>query len=500
MKALVQYIQGLEVTQGDLVGEGVTVFPWEKKFLKGAFAPGVSTSSLSIGRGNGKTSLIAAIAAAALDGPLAQPRSEILLVASTLSQARIAYHHVLAFLGNPKADKRKWATLDSPQKAEIVNKTNGVLLRCISSKPEGAHGAAAGLVIADEPAQWAHNTRDAMLAALETGLGKIPNSRMIALGTQPEDVEHWFSGWLAGSADYCQVHAAAETDPVHHKKTWRKANPSFDYLPSLAQAIARDSGKAKTDSRSLQAFKSLRLNLPVADTTAAELLTPAELALCETDSLPERDGQPIFGVDLGATAAMSCVAAYFETGRLEVLGAFPSIPSLKERGEFDGVGDSYCRMFDRNEIVTTEGRTVDVAELLETAIERFGYPAVVLGDRHRAGELLDAMDAVGLDIAYIPRGQGFKDGSEDARAFKTAVLNGKVRLSPTLLVRSALSGARVVSDPAGNIKLAKSGDGGGRKSRHRDDAAAAMILAVAQGQRQPAPVVSEFGGYVGLAG
>ena len=333
MKALIQYIQGLEVTQGDLVGEGVTVFPWERKFLKGAFAPGVSTSALSIGRGNGKTSLIAAIAAAALDGPLAQPRSEILLVASTLSQARIAYHHVLAFLGDPKANKRQWATLDSPQKCEITNKTNGVLLRCISSKPEGAHGAAAGLVIADEPAQWAHNTRDAMLAALETGLGKIPNSRMVALGTQPEDPEHWFSGWLAGRADYCQVHAATDSDEVHHKKTWRKANPSMDYLPSLAKAIARDSGKAKTDSRSLQAFKSLRLNLPVADTTAAELLTPGELSLCETDSLPEREGLPVFGVDLGATAAMSACAAYWsKTGLTEVLGFFPSIPSLKERG------------------------------------------------------------------------------------------------------------------------------------------------------------------------
>ena len=82
MKALIDYLEQLTVTQGDLVGEPVTVFPWERKFLKGAFAPGVSTSALSIGRGNGKTSFIAAIAAAALDGPLAQPRSEILLVAS----------------------------------------------------------------------------------------------------------------------------------------------------------------------------------------------------------------------------------------------------------------------------------------------------------------------------------------------------------------------------------------------------------------------------------
>ena len=51
-------------------------------------------------------------------------------MASTLSQARIAYHHVLAFLGNPKASKlRKWSTLDSPQKCEITNKETGVLLR-----------------------------------------------------------------------------------------------------------------------------------------------------------------------------------------------------------------------------------------------------------------------------------------------------------------------------------------------------------------------------------
>ena len=46
MKQLIEYIEGLTVTQGDLVGEGVTVFPWERKFLKGAFAPGVSTSAL----------------------------------------------------------------------------------------------------------------------------------------------------------------------------------------------------------------------------------------------------------------------------------------------------------------------------------------------------------------------------------------------------------------------------------------------------------------------
>ena len=247
----------------------------------------------------------------------------------------------------------------------------------------------------------------------------------------------------------------------------------------------------------MAAFKSLRLNMPVADTTQAELLTPAQLALCETDSLPEREGSPVWGVDLGVTAAMSAVAAYWpSSGRLEVLAAFPSIPSLSERGRHDGCGDAYMRMYERKELITTEGRTVSVPELLDAALALYGPPVAVVADRWRQGELEDSMDALGLSIELIPRGMGFKDGSEDVRGFRSAVLDGRVKCAPSLLLRSALSGARVVSDPAGNSKLAKSGDGAGRKSRHRDDACAAAILAVSQGQRQPPP--KPYRGYRGL--
>ena len=499
MQSLIDYIQTLPITQGDHVGECVVLMPWQRKFIRGAFGPGVSTSCLSLGRANGKTSLIAMLCTAALDGPLAQPRSEILLVASSLSQAKICYNHVLAMLGKPKADRKRWKTLDSPQKAEIQNLANGVILRCISSKPQGAHGAAPVLVICDEVAQWGSNTRDEMKAALETSLGKIDGARMLAIGTQSDDESCWFQSWLKGAADYIQLHAASESDYPHHKRTWRKANPSLDHLPSLASAIARDSEKAKTDADALAMFKSLRLNMPTPDTVRAELLTPAELQLLETEDLPAPAGNPVWGVDLGATAAMSAVACYHrETGRLEVLAALPSIPSLADRGAYDGVGDAYTRMYERGELIITEGRTVDVAELFETAIERFGFPIAVAGDRWRQGDLLDAMDALGLSAEFVARGMGFKDGAEDVRGFRQAVLERKVRLAPSLLMRSALSGARVVSDTAGNQKLAKSGDGAGRKSRHRDDACAAAILAVAHGQRQPPP--KPFTGYIGLAG
>ena len=67
----------------------------------------------------------------------------------------------------------------------------------------------------------------------------------------------------------------------------------------------------------------------------------------------------------------------------------------------------------------------------------------------------------------MPRGQGFRDGGEDVRLFKTAALSGRVIPRPQLLVRSALSECRLVRDPAGNSKIAKAGEG--KRRRGRDD-------------------------------
>ena len=77
---------------------------------------------------------------------------------------------------------------------------------------------------------------------------------------------------------------------------------------------------------------------------------------------------------------------------------------------------------------------------------------------------------------------GYRDGSEDVRAFRSACLSGRVSPVHSLLLTAAMSSARVVSDPAGNAKLAKSSEGG-RRLRAKDDAAAAAILAVSCGVR-----------------
>ena len=61
--AVLDYLGGLTVTQGGMAGQPFPVFPWESRFVRGAFRPDVVEAALSIGRGNGKTTLTAGLAA-----------------------------------------------------------------------------------------------------------------------------------------------------------------------------------------------------------------------------------------------------------------------------------------------------------------------------------------------------------------------------------------------------------------------------------------------------
>ena len=498
MKGLESYLSGLTVSQGRRAGEPFRVLPWQRRFVRGAFAAGVQSAALSVGRGNGKTALLSGIAAATLDGPLAVPRGETVIVASSFEQARIAFEHVVAFMGEKLQDKRRWKVWDTAQQARIEDRKTGSRVRCVGSDPRRAHGLAPVLVLADEPAQWPDTTGERMVAALRTAAGKQPHSRFVALGTRPADAEHWFAKMLAGGADYAQTHAAGAEDPRFHNRTWAKANPSLAHMPDLLAAIQTEAVQARADPALLASFESLRLNLGTEDAAVSTLLDAGLWRSIEGPA--DWAGPVVWGVDLGTTAAQSAVAAFWpETGALACLGAFPAEPSLAERGLRDGVGGLYAECARRGELLTLGRYSSDVTALLQTAFDRFGRPVRIVADRWREADLREALDAAGVPLAALEfRGMGFKDGAEDVRGFRRACADRRVVPAPSLLLRSAMAEARTVSDPAGNHKLSK-GSQGGRRVRARDDAAAAAILAVAAGVRYPVGARPRWR-YHGMAG
>ena len=234
----------------------------------------------------------------------------------------------------------------------------------------------------------------------------------------------------------------------------------------------------------LPSFKALRLNLGTAPTAQNPVIDAETWTAAEIEA-PARAGRCVLGLDLGDGAAMSAAVAYWpRTGGLEALAAFPSKPDLAERGTSDGVGRLYEDLAERGELIQTAGRAVDVGLLLAKALHTWGRPVAIVADRYRERDLRQALDAIRFpQAALILRGQGFKDGAEDVRGFRRAVLTGAVHPVRSLLLRAAFAEAVTVADPAGNEKLAKNTEGGRRK-RARDDAAAAAILAVAEGSRR----------------
>ena len=429
------------------------------------------------------------------DGPLHGRRREVIAVASSFSQARIVFEDALAFVDalHGGLNRKIWRIQDSANSALIEHRRSGARLRCIGSDPKRMHGLRPALVLADEPAQWDAAKADRALAALRTGLGKVPDSKLIALGTRPAASGHWFAKMLGNSSCYVQAHAAGPDDPPFRLRTWRKANPSLDHLPSLMEKLRLEAADARKDPSALASFRALRLNQGTSDTERMELIGASTWRKAEGSA--QMAGPCAWGVDLGGSAAMSAAVGYWPlTGATRALAMFADSPGLAERGIADGVGNLYQLMQRRGELRLWPGHTTDVAALLAEARREWGAPSAIAADRWREGELRDALEEAGIPMARLAmRGQGFKDGGEDVRLFRKAVLDGLVTPEASLLLRAAMAEAVTVADPAGNEKLAKASEGG-RRTRARDDAAAACILAVAEGARREAGSTPETPG------
>ena len=183
------------------------------------------------------------------------------------------------------------------------------------------------------------------------------------------------------------------------------------------------------------------------------------------------------------SASMTALAAVWpRTGRIEVWGAFPSIPNLAERSHADGQGDVYPRMRERGEIAVYEGRVTPAAAFLQDCAARLSGERVVMAgaDRYRKAEAMDALSAAGVSWPMQWRGQGASataDGSADVRAFQRLVLSRTLRTTENLLLASAIAESSIRRDVSGNPAIAKAREHG------RIDALSAAVIACGLAER-----------------
>ncbi|GEM_PF-4266620 len=88
VKALIASLEAASVGDGDLRGQPFRCLPYQRRFLRGAFKPGIMRAGLSLARGGGKTGLASALCLDAIRpwGVLHSEGFETIPIASSFQQ------------------------------------------------------------------------------------------------------------------------------------------------------------------------------------------------------------------------------------------------------------------------------------------------------------------------------------------------------------------------------------------------------------------------------
>lgn len=503
-KGIRKDILKLRVSEGRFSGKKIMLMPWQEQFIDGISDHRLyDIFAATMARGNGKTTFISALSTSGIvpSGTLYRPRGEIDIIASSLGQGRICFNHIYHFLKyRIEKDRERegskvepWRVIDNSHQAGLSYTPDDTKLQVKGSDPKRAHGLSPSMVISDEPAQWLSGGIK-MFMALETALGKQVNAKFIAIGTLPDEQQHWFTEMLFDMDEdtFTLVFKAPSDQGVDNYDYFSydyilKANPSYEYLPDLRKKIERHKKKAMRGGKWFDSWKAFRLNLGTPEVFDKESLLNIEEWTCVNTYNPaEREGPMFVAVDLGDGNSMTAFAAYWAmTGRLEVYGCFPATPTLEKHGMADGVGDRYVKMFKRRELFTYPGTATNNARFLSMMFKRFDKYDLqgVSADAYKekvTRQAIVSSQVKGLEIDFRRVGRGY-DGNADVVAFQLDVREGFLNIYPSLLMDSSIRESIITRDTNGNAALNKS------RSKGRIDGTQAAIQAVGMGRRHRLP-------------
>ena len=461
--------------------------PFQRRFIRGAFRPGVLKAVLSCPRGAGKSTLSGWLLAEAIDpaGALFVPGSESVLVAGSRDQAGAVFRFLRQALGE---DDYRYQ--DSGQRVGATHRDTNTRVRVASSDARRAFGiVGARLIIGDEPGAWQARGGAEMYDALETSGGKNEQT-FVLIGTRaPGSAGGWWRELVDHEDDpqtYVQVHDAPVDDdgdvPAWDSwRTIRRANPLIGFNPYLRPKLEEELRKARKSGDAKRRFITYRLNRP--QQPASEVLvTVDQWRQVEGRSVPHAEGRPVVGVDTGSTRSWSTAAILWRNGRLDAVAAMPGLPTVERFEALDAKpAGTYQRLVDAGVVTVDAGRRVVAVRTLIDRVLAF-RPVAIVCDRFR----IDAVrDAVAGRCPVLPRVTRWSEATEDIQATRRLALDGDLAVVPGVrpLYRLTLAESEVQEDDDQSVRLVKRT----QSHRHRDDLAKALTLAAGLMARLPAP-------------
>lgn len=466
-----------KVPEGKHVGKPIKLEPFQRKFILAVYdnPHGTSRAYLSIARKNGKTALIAGICLAHIVGPVALRNSQIISGARSRDQAALLFKLMQKMVALEPELQRITRVLTSAK--IIVGLPLNVEYRAISAEAKTAHGASPVVAVLDEVGQI-RGPKDEFVDAIETSQGAYEAPLLIAISTQAANDDDLFSIWLddaeAGQDPHIVSHVyKAEKDAdLMDEAAWAAANPALGTFRSLAD-MRTLATKAQRMPSFVATFRNLNLNQRV------EMNTPfisRDVWLLNSKPPADLAKKKVFGgLDLASVADLAALVLVSEDNDIEPTFWTPK-EGVFEKAKADRV--PYDVWANQGFIQLTPGRTIQyefIAAHLRAVFDSYDVQSIGF-DRYNMKFLRPWLVKAGFSEAELTRfvefGQGFVSMSPALRELESRLLECEMKHGAHPVLTWCAANAVVLTDPAGNRKLAKNRGSG------RIDGMVALAMAV----------------------
>ena len=221
--------------------------PFQRERVEEWLADGVNSAAMSVARGNGKSTFLAALGVWAVFDPDEEGGApQVPVVATTLMQAvRSVYGVALAMITACEELSGRSIVYQSMGNQKVVVPRSGGEMFAVSNDVDGLQGLDPSLAICDEIGFMPIDSWDALLLAS----GKRPRSLVVGIGTPGFDKDNalWHlrervrSGVQLPGFRFTE-YAADEGCDLADETQWRKANPAleagYQNVDALRTAVA----------------------------------------------------------------------------------------------------------------------------------------------------------------------------------------------------------------------------------------------------------------------
>ena len=279
-------------------------------------------------------------------------------------------------------------------------------------------------------------------------------------------------------------------DPLADEKCWEKVNPSLKYgLPGLKYLREQ-----VTQARGMPAKESIVRRLNFCQWVAAAnpwISAPAWFACEEKFDTEMLLGRRCYGgLDLSSVRDLTALILHFEPTEddpfwRQMEWFWLPDEGLHHKADKDHV--PYIAWREAGFLQTTSGKTIDklaVALQLVEISSLFDLQEIAY-DRWLIEEFKSLLDREGISLPLVPYGQGYKDMAPAVNEYERLIVGQQLRHTGNPVMTWCAANAVVVSDPAGNRKIAKD------KSTGRVDGivAACMSIGRAKGKQEQYQII-----------